>query len=420
MTKSQCPRALGPVSLGHWCLGICWSLGLGHWGLSTRWTLRFGHWCFASSRHLRDLDRTQRGEEVQRALLVEQRVGRLDAQEEAVARGAGKLGHVEQRVVRGRQAVERQHPQHRAARRQQDRALERDRDERRPTVVRSPADVQRVVHDRGEPLHEIPPGRARDRADQDDHRDARPPEPDRLGQPFDGVGAVRVHARVPGAVRGLGGLDQRVGVVELGHDPVQRRVVPGRVRAADGVGVLHFAGAPSSRAQGVSLVASVSLTSSRISKIEIIGSTRMNRKNSAANRPIVPRNVDQSHSVGAYISHDDGRKSRCSDTTMIMNRSSHIPMLITTLIPNSIARFVRTALDHRSWGTTTLHANSSHVVHQYGPNSRFLIMNHSYSLPLYHPKNTSLRYPYATSSPVVSISKAIALKWRIVMKSCSP
>jgi hypothetical protein len=50
-----------------------------------------------------------------------------------------------------------------------------------------------------------------------------------------------------------------------------------------------------------------SSTSSRISKIEIIGKNRMNKNINEANSPIVPMYVDQSQNVGRYMPHEDGK-----------------------------------------------------------------------------------------------------------------
>src|SRR5204862_2886898 len=60
-----------------------------------------------SPRDLRDRPRGQRLQEPARARRLEPRVLRLDAQEETVARGEAEARDVEQRVVRGRQVVER-------------------------------------------------------------------------------------------------------------------------------------------------------------------------------------------------------------------------------------------------------------------------------------------------------------------------
>src|SRR4051812_13127049 len=71
---------------------------------------------------------------------VELRIAGLDDEEELVARGLIEAPHVEDGVIRHRQAVERQHPEDRGKRRDQDRAFEGDRDPRRPRVVRLAAD----------------------------------------------------------------------------------------------------------------------------------------------------------------------------------------------------------------------------------------------------------------------------------------
>ena len=41
--------------------------------------------------------------------------------------------------------------------------------------------------------------------------------------------------------------------------------------------------------------------------MEIIGRKRTNKNSSAKNRPIVPRNIIQSHEVAEYMPHDEGR-----------------------------------------------------------------------------------------------------------------
>src|SRR5262249_51652129 len=51
----------------------------------------------------------------------------------------------------------------------------------------------------------------------------------------------------------------------------------------------------------------VSDTSSRITKIEIMGRKRKNRNRRATNSPMVPRNVAQSQTVGEYMPHADGK-----------------------------------------------------------------------------------------------------------------
>src|SRR5579872_565956 len=68
--------------------------------------------------------------------------------------------------------------------------------------------------------------------------------------------------------------------------------------------------------------------SCRISAIEIIGKNLIKRISNGRNSPIEPANVAQSQNDGLYIPHEDGRKSRCKLVTTIINRSSHIPILI--------------------------------------------------------------------------------------------
>src|SRR5689334_17123636 len=70
------------------------------------------------------LSRIERLEEPPRCFEIELRVARLDADEESVAARQGEARNVEHRVIRLRQAVQRQHPEHRGQRRGENRALE--------------------------------------------------------------------------------------------------------------------------------------------------------------------------------------------------------------------------------------------------------------------------------------------------------
>ena len=47
-------------------------------------------------------------------------------------------------------------------------------------------------------------------------------------------------------------------------------------------------------------------------------------------------------------------------------------------------------LNHSNCGTITLQKISTQKAGPYGPIMRFLVMNHSYSLPLSQPMNTSV------------------------------
>src|SRR5258705_9943338 len=74
------------------------------------------------------------GQEPARLFALKHRVTSLNAQEETIATRHLKAVNVEHRMIRLRQSVQRQHPEHRENRSQQNRALECDRDERGPTV----------------------------------------------------------------------------------------------------------------------------------------------------------------------------------------------------------------------------------------------------------------------------------------------
>src|SRR3954447_964842 len=84
---------------------------------------------------------------------IEARVRRLYAQEEAVCRRTRERRHVEHRVIRLRQLVERPHGDERRQRRAEHRGFEGDRNELRPAVERTAADVQ-WIGDRLRPVLE--------------------------------------------------------------------------------------------------------------------------------------------------------------------------------------------------------------------------------------------------------------------------
>src|SRR5690242_6671323 len=66
--------------------------------------------------HLRDLLRIEALQQLSRIGDAEARVLRLNAEEEAVAAGANEVGRVKDRVIRLRQAVQRQHAEDRGQR----------------------------------------------------------------------------------------------------------------------------------------------------------------------------------------------------------------------------------------------------------------------------------------------------------------
>src|SRR5687767_9484217 len=73
----------------------------------------------------RHLTRAERFEKLARAVDVELRVARLDAEEEPVAAGQREARNVEHRMKRLWEAVQRQHPEHRGKRSCENRRFER-------------------------------------------------------------------------------------------------------------------------------------------------------------------------------------------------------------------------------------------------------------------------------------------------------
>ncbi len=108
---------------------------------------------------------------------------RLQAKEEPVAQRQRKARYVEYRMVRARQPVKRQHPQHRRHGCRKDRQLESDRHKGRPTVERPPADVERIMDHRRIPLHEKPAKSPEQSPHEHDRRNPIAVIPEGLRQP---------------------------------------------------------------------------------------------------------------------------------------------------------------------------------------------------------------------------------------------
>lgn len=58
--------------------------------------------------------------------------------------------------------------------------------------------------------------------------------------------------------------------------------------------------------------------------------------------------------VGENIAQEDGRKSLCSDVTMITNRSNHIPMFTKIEMMKVAVRLLLMLLNQKSCGVITL------------------------------------------------------------------
>src|SRR5690348_7754632 len=82
---------------------------------------------------------------------------------------------------------------------------------------------------------------------------------------------------------------------------------------------------------------------------------------------MVPTNSEISMMVGAYIDQLPGMKSRCSEMTMMLKRSSHMPTLTNRLaihITTSERRIVR---NQKICGTSTLQNICAQKNGAYGP-----------------------------------------------------
>jgi hypothetical protein len=75
--------------------------------------------------------------------------------------------------------------------------------------------------------------------------------------------------------------------------------------------------------------------------------------------------------VGVNMPHEDGKKSRLSDVTMMTKRSNHIPMLMMIETTNITGMFVRIFLNQKICGERTLQEIIVQYAHAYGPNMRF-------------------------------------------------
>src|ERR1019366_8648974 len=105
-----------------------------------------------------------------------------------------------------------------------------------------------------------------DAAQQHDQRQLVVVQVERIGQLLDGERRVGIQLAIAFFAGRARGLHQRGGIVELGHQSVDR--------------LDKFSPSSSTLAEGSSV---------RTSKMEIIGSRRMKRKNRNRNRPMVPR-----------------------------------------------------------------------------------------------------------------------------------
>src|ERR1700735_4016382 len=152
---------------------------------------------------------------------IEILVARLHHQEKTVVRSPRELRHVENRMIRSRQSIQRKHSKHSAEGRAQHRQLERNRNEMWPAVVRFAAHVQWVTQHVRVPLHSKagqPPQQA---ARKHEGRKNRSIKANRLIQTMNRHWRIRVNLPVAGLVGALRRLQQLLGRLEFRKQSVK-------------------------------------------------------------------------------------------------------------------------------------------------------------------------------------------------------
>ena len=151
---------------------------------------------------------------------IKLRIARFDAEKKAIARRQRKARNVENRMVRLRQAIQCKHGEYRRERGKQNRELERNWNERRPTVEGASADVQRVVDHRGVILKAKSGQTTDDAANQHEARQAIAMHVNRLSQAFNRKRRVGIQFPIAFGMRAFGRRKQVIWIFKLGHEAV--------------------------------------------------------------------------------------------------------------------------------------------------------------------------------------------------------
>src|SRR5260221_7293952 len=270
--------------------------------------------------HLRHMFGIEALQEPCRLLEMKLLIARHDAQKEFVARCAFETLYVKQRMMRLRQAIQRQHSENRERGRAKNSQFECHRNECWPAVERAYRDVHGIGRHIRPELEEKSCQASAQSADEREQRRQimLPTQSQSVREPFQGKRHKSIDVLVARFTNFFRGVHQLFRRIEFAKQSVEM-----------GMRQVH------------SSSSDVCATSSRISAMEIAGNPRTNRNNSETNRPSVPTNVLQSQNVGWYLPHALGMKSRVKLITPITNRSSHMPTLTTSDITKSTATFVR-------------------------------------------------------------------------------
>ncbi len=192
-----------------------------------------------------------------------------------------KLRHIEHRVIRHGQPIQRQHAKHRGKSREQNRHFKRHNDERRPRIQRPPGNVDRIGDVVDPPLQRESCRAAQQSADQAHQRHAVLVETDGLRKLFQRKRRVGVDLPIAGAVS------------------APRRVITSSFTLSNSA--IRAVGAEASFTDAPPSALTVTCACGNSvfnSEIETAGSTRMNRNMQAAKNPSVPHRMAQSICVG--------------------------------------------------------------------------------------------------------------------------
>src|SRR5262249_51205211 len=127
MGREARPSSKKALRSSGWYLG--WSCMSWRQAVVRRIAMTRGASGLAFVRNFADLPRLQALQKLSRRFFIEQRIGRLNAQEEPVSRCVNEPLHVEHGMVRHGKSIQPQHPQYSDERREQDRHFKRHRNE---------------------------------------------------------------------------------------------------------------------------------------------------------------------------------------------------------------------------------------------------------------------------------------------------
>src|SRR6516225_3308517 len=161
-----------------------------------------------------------------RLFQIKLRIRCFDTEEEGIICRERELRHCENRMMRLRKPIQRQHPEHSEEAREQDRQLERDDNEGGPAMKRPPSNVDRVKPHGGKILHQVSADATSKPASKRNCRNYRAAGPQLFSQVFDWKGRESVHLPVSTFARAPGALDKVFRMPEFGEEAIHRRFHP--------------------------------------------------------------------------------------------------------------------------------------------------------------------------------------------------